>query len=237
MASLRRIGAACAVALGVSYVLVGITYFLLPVAQRGGPSSDLATVLPSVAENPTFFRLLNWEFALGALFAIGAVLAISEAVRPSGEGWARWTANLAVIGFAVTAIDSFRAVSVSERIAAAYVAGDAATKAAIAARPLSLDPQGWLGFGVVGVWVAVTSALALRGRALPAPLGYLGFAVAVLYWLVVAGNVLRAPELIAIAAGLGGVVAAPIFFIGIGLSLLRERAPAMAAAARGAPAR
>ena len=149
--SVQRIGGACAVVVGLSYVLVGITYLLLPNEQR--PESPSATFLPSYAANPTFARLINWETALGALFAVGAVMAITELVREAGPGLARWTGNLAVIGFAATAISGFRALAVQPLMASSYVAADASAKAAIVANANpNLDPDGWLAFGVVGVW-------------------------------------------------------------------------------------
>ncbi len=228
--SLRKVGGVCSALFGISYVLVALTFFALPQAQRLGNAGDLATFLPSVAVNPTFTRLLNGELLLGALFAIGAVLAIMESVRPASEGWARWTGSLALLGFAVTAIGQIRSLALGDQIAAAYVNADASGKAVIAATGnTSLDPQGWLQFGAVGVWIATTSILILRTRALPRAFGYLGLAVAVLWFLAVAGSVLRVPELVAVAAGLGGVVAAPIWYIGIGVVLYRARGPGIAA--------
>jgi len=228
MTSLQRLGGSCAIVVGLSYVLIGITYFLLPSAQRAGGGGP-ASFYPSYAESPLFARLLNWEFALGSLFAICAVLAVSEAIRSAGEGLARWTANLAIIGFAVNAIDAFRALALQPAFAAAYVAGDASTKASIAATGVtSLDPDGWLVFGAVGAWALASSVLILRTPTFSRVLGYVGVATGVLYWLVVAGNVLGIPVLISVAAGLGGVVAAPIWFIGLGTSMLRGPATALA---------
>jgi uncharacterized protein DUF4386 len=218
--SVQRIGGACAVVVGLTYVLVGITYLLLPNAQR--PEAPSAVFLPSYAANPTFARLINWETAFGALFAVGAVMGITELVRDAGPGLARWTGNLAVIGFAATAISGFRALAVLPLMASSYVAADASAKAAIVANSNpNLDPDGWLAFGVVGVWAIVTSALALRSSTVPRLICYVGFAAGVLYLFVVAGNVTHTEALIAVAAGLGGVIVAPIWFVGIGLTLLR----------------
>jgi len=221
--SVQRIGGACAIVVGLSYVFVGITYLLLPNEQR--PEATSAAFLSSYAANPTFARLINWETAFGALFAVGAVTAITELVREAGPGLARWTGNLAIIGFAATALSGFRALAVQPLMASSFVAADASAKAAIAANSNpNLDPDGWLAFGVVGVWAIVTSMLALRANTLPRLIAYLGFAVGVLYLFVVAGNVTHTETLIAVAAGVGGVIVAPIWFVGIGLALLRGRA-------------
>jgi len=234
MNSMQRLGGACAIVVGISYILIGLTYFLLPVAQQ--PGQPVGPFLASYAENPTFTRLLWWELALGAIFAVAAVLAIQDSVRQGGEALARWTGNLAIIGYAVTALTSFRALALQPDIAAAYVAADASAKTAIAATGITqLDPEGWLTFGAVGVWALTSSVLMLRTTAFPRMLGYVGIAVGVLYMLIVAGQVLAIQSLIAVAAGLGGVVAAPIWFIGTGISLRRgetaQTAPARSPAA------
>ncbi|MBI5292496.1 MAG: DUF4386 domain-containing protein [Chloroflexi bacterium] len=217
--TLSKLGGTLSILVGVSYVLVGIAYVLMPTDQR--PGSDVAQFLPSFAQNPMWLLLEYWAFALGALLALGAVLAISETVRPANEGWVRWASSLATVGFAVTAINFFRLLALQPARAAAYVAGDASIKAAIAAtqESLSLDPQGWLGFGAVGLWVLVVSLLALRAGAWPKNLAYVGIAVAIAYWLVVAGYVFNIETLILIAASLGGIILGPIWYIWTGLRL------------------
>jgi len=218
--SLSKLGGTCSILVGVSYVLVGITYLLLPAGQK--PGAGPAQFYPSFAQNPTPSALMYWEFALGAVLAIAAVMAISEVVRPANEGWVRWTSNLAYLGFAVTAISNFRTLALMPTQAAAYVAGDASTQAAIAATgEIGLDPYGWLQFGGIGLWVLVVSLLALRGGTLPKTLAYVGIAATILYWLVVAGFVLDIEALMAIAAGLGGIIVAPIWYIWMGLRLRR----------------
>ena len=219
--TLSKFGGTCAILLGVSYIVVGITYVLLPVEQKA--AGDPAKFLPSFAQNPALLTIQYWAFAVGAVLALAVVSAMAEGVRAANEGWVRWTSNLAFLGFAVTAIDFFRVMGLQSARAAAYVAGDATTKAVLTAPGYlaGLDVQGWLGFGGVGLWVLVVSWLALRGGAWPRPLAYLGIAVAILYWLVVAGLALQVEALVTIAAGLGGIIAAPIWYIWAGLTLRR----------------
>jgi hypothetical protein len=127
--SLSKLGGILSIIVGISYVVVGITEVLLPPDQLGNVSPD--KFLASFAQNPTMLQVQNWALALGALLAIGAVLAISETVRSANEGWVRWTSNLAILGFAVTAIDYFHSLALNPVNAAAYVQGDAAMKAAL----------------------------------------------------------------------------------------------------------
>ena len=227
--SLNKVGGLCAILVGALYVLVGVTYLLLPAEQQAGGGPE--AFYRSFAQNPTVLTIYYWVFALGAVIALGALPAITESVRSVNEGWARWTSNLAYLGFAVTAIDFFRTLGLQPDQAAAFAAGDASTQAALTAPGFAagLDVNGWLGFGGVGLWVLVTSLLAMRSKLWPSTLAYVGVAVGVLYWLVVVSLVFDLAALLRIVAGLGGVVAAPIWYIWIGLRL-RNAAPMAAGA-------
>jgi len=216
--TLNKLGGNCSILLGILYLLVGITYLLLPADQK--QTSALDKFLLSFAQNPTTQVIQWWVFALSGLIGIAVVLAVSESVRSANEGWVRWTSTLAVLGFAIVAINNFRNIAFQPGRAAAYVQGDAVTKAAIeVSGPFSLDPQNWLGFGAVGLWVLVGSLLALRAAIWPRPLTYVGIAVAVAYWLIVVGTVFNQETLITIAAALGGIILAPIWYIWTGLRL------------------
>jgi hypothetical protein len=217
--TLGKIGGFCSILLGISYILIGVIFLLLPADQRVG--SDSVAFYTSVAQNPTLLSIYYLIFALSAVLGLGALPAISESVRSLHEGWTRWIANLAYLGFAVTAIVFFGVWTFQTYRASAFVKGDASVRAAIEATSQTLDPQGWLGFGGVGVWVLVVSLLAMRAKIWPTVLSYVGIAVAILYWLVVVSFVFDVGILLSIVAGLGGVILAPIWYIWIGLLLRR----------------
>jgi len=206
------------------YVLLGATYVLLPPEQQAGGAPD--AFYRSFAQSSTLNMINYWAFALAAVFALGALPAITESIRSVNEGWARWTSNLAYLGFAVTAIDFFRNIALQPDRAAAYVSGDASVQAVLAAPTFlaGLDSQGWLGFGGVGLWVLMTSLLAMRSKLWPSTLAYVGIAAAVLYFLVVVSLVFNLATLLQIVAALGGVVAAPLWYIWVGMRL-RKAAP------------
>jgi len=222
--SLNKFGGLCSILVGALYVLVGATYVLLPPEQQAGGAADAFYL--SFAQSPTLNMINYWAFALAGVFALGALPAITESVRSVNEGWARWTSNLAYLGFAVTAIDFFRNIALQPDRAAAYVAGDASVQSVLAAPTFlaGLDSQGWLGFGGVGLWALVTSLLAMRSKMWPNTLAYVGCAVGVLYWLVVVSFVFDMAALTQIVAALGGVVAAPVWYIWVGMRL-RKAAP------------
>jgi hypothetical protein len=218
--SLNQLGGICAILVGISYVVVGITHLLIPAEQKTG--ADPAVFLTSFAQSPTMAILEWWALALGAVLALAVVPAISEKVRSANEGWVRWTGTLATVGFAFTALQYFRYLAIYPTRAATYMAADTATKAAMAANQpiVSLDPQGWLTYGAVGLWFLVVNLLALRNNLWPRLLAYMGIIAAILYWFVVAGFVLQTEILIAIAAA-GAVIIGPIWYIWAGLMLRR----------------
>jgi hypothetical protein len=215
--TLGKLGGVCSILLGISYVLVGALYLILPADQTSAPT-DLA-FYTSVAQSPGLLRIYYLIFALGAVFGLGAVPAISERVRSAHAGWVRWTTNLAFLGFAVTAIDFFKVWAIQVYRAEIFVNADASARAAISATSDGLDPQGWLGFGLVGAWVLSVSLLTLRENLWPRSLSFAGIALAGIYWLIVVGNVFGIGILLSIAAALGGVVLAPIWYILVGLRL------------------
>lgn len=218
--SLSRFGGMCSILVGISYVVAGIAYLLVPAEQKA--VGDPAAFLSSFAQHPTVATLEYRAFALGAALAIAVVLAVSERVRSAHQGWVRWTSSLATVGFAVTAIHYFRYVALYPGRAAAYVAADTATKAALAANQslMSMDPDGWLMFGGVGLWLLVVNLLALRGNIWPKALAYVGIAGAIAYWFVVAGLVLLVEVFVTIAAA-AAVILGPIWYIWAGLVLRR----------------
>jgi hypothetical protein len=219
--TLAKLGGTCSILAGISYIVIGINYMFLPIDQRPGIST--LKFLPSVAQDRTALMIEYWAFALGAVFALAAVLAISERIRSANEGLVRWTSNLAFIGFAITAVTYFRLMAQVPDRAMMFVSGDVHLQNALAVTELDLylDPQGWLGYGAIGLWILAVSVLAFRTHMMPRPLVYVGIAAAVLYGLVVVGYVSGVGTLIAIAAALGGIVLGPVWYIWNGIILRR----------------
>jgi hypothetical protein len=205
---------------GIFYLIAGIAYLLVPPAQKavGNPGQFLS----SFAKSNSMATLQYWAFAITSLLGIAVVLAINHKIKSVSEGWGIWMSNLAVIGFAYTALNYFRYISIYPNLADAYVAGGEATKAAIAANfpSVGVDPQGWATFGLVGLWFLVANLLALRGDLWPRVLSYVGIVGAIAYGFVVAGLTSQTELLVAIAAG-AAVIVAPIWYIWIG-SVLRQ---------------
>lgn len=217
--SVSRLGGVCAILLGVVSTLAGITYLFLPPEQRlEVPGAQL---LPSYAANTTIVNLISCELALIGILGLAIVPAISQLVQSENEGWVRWTSSLAYLGYAVLAVENLLTLGRLPNIAAAYVAGDASTRAVLAVTwRSSLDPQGWFGYAAIGLWIVVISLLALRSNLLPRPLAYLGLVVAILFSLVPISFLLHLPPLLIVVAA-AQPITVTIWYIWMGLVVLR----------------
>ena len=218
--SMYRLGGACSILLGVVSVLIGITYLLLPAEQKLGMRAP--DLLPSFVQNPTLLTLQSIELSLAGVFGLAVVPAMASLVGPIDEGWVTWVSILAYVGFGVSAVSNLIDVARLPGIAAAYVAGDASTKAALA--PVWRSTLDWMGiwqYGAVGVWILVTSLCALRGNLLPRTLAFLGIVVAIIQALVPIAFIFKLPALITIVAVIGGV-AGIIWYIWLGVALRRH---------------
>jgi hypothetical protein len=94
--------------------------------------------------------------------------------------------------------------------------------------PNQVDPRGLLTFGVAGIALFVASWLIVRGGRLPRGLGYLGYGSAVLLLALYLGRLIvldPTSPLILVPALLSGFLANPIFYVWLGLALLRGRRP------------
>ena len=222
--TLSKLGGACSILTGVTFVVVVVVYLLLPPEQQDACHCP-DKFLTSMAHNPTLYIVDYAVLVVYSLLAIAAVLAISASVRAAHDGWVRWTSTLAIIGLAVTAIDDLRHAVLDPAKGTAYVQGDAAVKAALTVPGAlqGLDPQGWLRYAVVGVWVLVVSLLGLRSGAWRKLLAFVGTGVAIVYWLVLVGQVAQSQSLLAIIGGAGGVILGPVWYIWLGLRLRQAR--------------
>ena len=215
-----RFGAICAVIAGVFNLLASLAYLLLPAAQKLGARG--ADLLPSVAQNAMMLILLHLCFTAIGIFGVGLVPALTAGVRtPANEGWLGWAANLAIVGYAVFAVAGLLTIDHVPRVAQAYVAGDAATKAALlAVWRGSVDPFAFWGYGVVGLWMFMANAASFGAPQLRMSpvLVLLGIFVGVLHMLIPLGFVFKLPLLFAIINILGSIVAT-VWYVWVGLSL------------------
>lgn len=213
----NRLGAICSVLVGVSYLIIGVIQLLLPPEQTCNCADQFWL---SYLNEPFGLTIQYAAFALTGLLGIQVVMAISDAIRSDDMGWLRWTRNLAIIGFALTAIDNFHAIDLNQAKAFAFVNTlGAQAPLSIPGAMSGLDVNGWFRFGAIGLWVLVVSLLAIRSAAWPKALSYVGIALAAAYFLILASGIFGSTGLTLIGAGLGGIILAPIWYIWMGLRL------------------
>lgn len=202
--SLFRLGGTCAILLGIVDALSGITYLLLPADQRLGVPA--AKILPSIAQGAPLLKIQLLELAMIGILGLIVVPAFSELFTAQNEGWVRWTGNLALLGFAVAAVSNLFSYARLPGIAAAFVAGDASTKAALV--PVwrsTLDLYGIWNDGVIGLWILTLSLLALRGTLFPRILAILGVLAGISLFLIPLAFFIKTPSLFLLAAIVGGL--------------------------------
>jgi hypothetical protein len=218
--SVLKLGGLCAVLLGSARILSSAIYlFLAPDLRAEVPA---AKFLPAFAQNPSLLTSFFWIEILAGVLGVAVIPAFSSLVRSLNEGWVRWTGNLASAGFIVSAVGYSLSIARLPNIAKAYVAGDAATQAALGAVwKASIDLFGLWGYGAVGLWVLVVSVLAVRLTSFPKVPAYLGILHAVLFLLVPVGAIFKLSSILNLVAG-AGLVVAPLWWIWVGLVARRS---------------
>jgi len=221
----RTIGGLCSVALGLSYVVASVSYLLLPPDQKGGTIlHEPARYLASVARDPAMLVVNHLTFGVGALIGIGVVIAVRDWTRHLEAGWMSWLSALGGLGFAVTAVDNFQIAAIDPMRAADFVRADPIARTALTVTNslVSIDPQMWLSFGLTGLWISGVSWLAFARKLLPPVYSLLGAAAAASYLLIEIASVTGSPALLVASASLGGLVVGPVWYLRLGVALLRS---------------
>jgi hypothetical protein len=229
--SVRRTGAVCAVALGLSYVIAGLSYLLLPAEQKGGTLlHHPEKYLSSLAHDSTLLVLNHLTLGIGALLGMAVIIGVWDWTRSPNAGWMRWIGALGYLGFAVTAIDNFQIAALDPMRAAQFARGELVTRTVIeVTNPIiSVDPQMWLSFGLTGIWILAVSLLAFRRKLMPGFHGLLGVIAAASYLFIEIGSVMESQFLLLFAAGAGGLLIGPVWYVWLGVVLWRSEGAAPA---------
>jgi hypothetical protein len=208
----------------VSSIIVGFAYFIIGGIQVFLPPDQTCNCADrfwlSFLNFPRGLTAQYAAFALTGLLGIATVMAISETVQREESPWVRWTRSLALLGFALTAIDNFHALDLNYQKAFEYVNTlGAQAPLSVPGSMAGLDVNGWFRFGAIGLWVLAVNLLALRNAAWPKLLAYVGIAGAVAYILVLVSNVFGLSGLTLAAAGIGGILLGPIWYIWMGFRM------------------
>ena len=215
-----KLGGSLAIAIGILYLLLGI---MLLLSQTEGVQ-DYEKVLPAFSSSPAIDIVYGIAASLIGLLALGYVPQLSKFVGSDRSAILTWVMYMALLGFAVDAVDQLRSLNILPFLADSFVNGDAATRSAVlASQPLRwVDTTCFFRFGLPGLWILVVSIIAFDSKKLNTGLCVIGFAGAGFLWLAVIGNLLQSTIVIAIGAG-AAIVIGPVWNIWIGMTLIKSR--------------
>jgi len=221
-------GGVAAQAVGILYVLVGVTHFLLPRAQLRGAGGVTAAFFQSLSDSSLVFSLHYWIVAVLSLLTIAVYLALLSLLREHLGGPLCWAAAVGIIGAALSTVD-FAYVGVeAPRLARAFSnASPAAQSVLVVSGMPHIDPC-FFASALMGIFAVVANAAGLRHRLLPRALGYIGIIGGVVLLLVFMGALLRSPRTIDVTVGLGGLVIGPVWYLWVGFVLRRASQSARA---------
>ncbi|WP_252504939.1 hypothetical protein [Sporosarcina sp. Marseille-Q4943] len=208
----------------ISAILVGLCYFFTVILVLLAPPGENAVV-----DHITHMeKLMAVHYILGFLGVLGimVVLTISRTLekQTAGSEWYPYSKVMAIIGFALLAINNFRQTGLDHELSHEAIHASGAVLDAVVIGWVGLvefSPQGWIDFGFVGIWILTVSvfSLKLHNRKLLSYLGYLGGSC---FIVTVLGNVTGLSFLVMIGMGLGGLVVVPAWFIYYGVLLLKK---------------
>jgi len=190
-------------------------------AGVGGLSYSISFVILARSAPDVSAVLSPLFLALGGPLASAVLLALYNRVRetePTFALWALLMGTVAALGSALHGgYDLANAINPP--------ALGSGLQTSLNALPSQIDPRGLLTFGVSGVAFLILASLIVRGGQLPKGLGYLGLLLGVLLIVVYLGRLILLqptnPFLLG-AAALTGFLASPLWYIWLGVVLLRR---------------
>ncbi len=190
-----RFAAWCAILTGVVGILYSVAFIVL--------------------QNSMLYSLF---LLLGGLLTTAALVAVYNRVRETDAAFALWSLALGLIAALGSLIHGGYDLANALNPPSANVPG-------LAELPSQIDPRGLLTFGIAGIALFGFASLIARGARLPRGLGYLGFVSAILLVVIYLGRliVLNATSpVIVIPALLEGFIVNPVWYIWLGLQLMRD---------------
>lgn len=222
-ANMARVGSVCSILGGTLFLGTGVAFFLFLQGFDWNSIRSASEYLKEVPAAPIPWTIVNGGAAIAALLAVAGVLALSDEIRPAGEGLVRWTSTLAVIGYAILAISDVADLYQVRRMALGYVQLDASARSAIEVVGIgSLDPKLSLRFLTIGPWFLVAGWLSLREDLLPRGLAILGViaGIAALFFVLLSFLEMQTLTMI---AGAAAVAFHPVWLIWTGIVLGRDK--------------
>ena len=213
----------CAILASLSYWIIGASHFLMPKAQLHFATGITADFFKSLASKSTAFQVHYWTFAISSLLIMAVVLGLKNFLGPRQSLWLRLTEVLVLIGLAVTALEFILMQNYALRLAKEFQDLDVSAQTIISTISLPrLDPEGLFGFGLSGLWLGTVNLIMFKGNQIPKLLAIFGLLGAFLNELVFVGVLFHIAFLIDLAAGVGAMIIGPVWFLWLGIRLIRH---------------
>ncbi|MBB6452676.1 hypothetical protein HNQ94_001122 [Salirhabdus euzebyi] len=207
----------------VSSCIVGILYLLTVMMILFSPPGDNAVI--DHVEHGTKLILAHYFLGFLGFFGIAVVMKSSSFLKAKYE-FLDYTKILAIIGFGLLSINNLRQIGVDHDLAHQAIhhgAGYYDFTVFFWRGLVELSPQGWVDFGFVGLWLITLNYLFLKEKTIHFVHSVVGMVLGACFVITVLGNVISVSLLTQLGMGLGGTILAPIYFVWLGLALLKRQ--------------
>ena len=156
-----KFGAITSILTGIVFFVTALIFFILPPNQQD--FTPRFEFFSSVSQDPSFLLITFWGSLIGSILAIGVVIFLYNYLFPSKKVWIQWSSALAVIAYAVSALQNATYIYQVPKIAHIYLQSTQTVQRAIEAVGFSsLDPDGVLQSLMIGIWLFTVSWFALN---------------------------------------------------------------------------
>lgn len=222
--SFMRAGAWLSFAIAADALLAVAVYFtMVPAAQRLIPFVGAEAFLASLAQDSTALQLYYFLYALNPVLTLLPVMAVYFRLRHTGEMWTLFALFLGMIGAFLWMLFGFQQLEQFRFLGALYAVNPLAALLQFNA-PQLLNPFNSVAGGFISIWFLLTGLMLLRTDAskLLALVAFVAFADLLAGFLAPLAGF---PEIARYTAGIAGAVGGPLFWILMGLDLLKHAIP------------
>lgn len=210
-----KFGAITSISTGIIFFVTALTFFIIPPIQQD--FTPRFEFFSSISHDPTLLLFTFWGSLTGSILAIGVVIFLYNYLLPFKKVWIQWSSVLAVIAYALSALQNAAYISQIPKIAHIYLQSPPTIQKAIEAVGFtSLDPDGILQSLMIGIWFCTVSWIALNEKKLSKGLIYLGILSGLILFLNIPALIIGLKELRIIGSALYLIILSPLWFIWLG---------------------
>lgn len=219
--SFMRLGGFLGFAIALDALLAVAVYFtLVPVAQRLIPYAGAEAFLASLAQNSSALQAYYFLYALNPVLTLLPVTAVYFRLRHTSEAWSLFALFIGMIGGFFWMVFGFQQLEQFRFLSTLYALNPQMALLQFQA-PQILNPFNGVAGGFVSIWFLITGLLLLKTNAnkLLAIVAFIAFADLMVGFLAPLAGL---PEVSRYTAGIAGAIGGPLFWILMGLDLLKH---------------